>query len=76
MEPFLAERLYADILMCMPRRSDRYVAAKEATFTVVNNILAQQSSATVTSQQIVQSTATVLKALDSKAYLHYTANHL
>lgn len=76
MEPFSAERLYADILVCMPRRPDRYIAAKEAAFTVVVQLLTQQSSATVTPQQIVQSTSKVLKALDSKAYLHYTANHL
>lgn len=75
-EPFSADRLFSDILACMPHRSDRYTAAREATSTTIKQLISKQSTAALDPPQISDATARVLKALDKKAYLHYTANHL
>ncbi len=75
-QPFISDRLFASILTCMPHREDRFITAREATYTVISKLICQQTAASVSTDVIIETTTTVLKALDKKAYLHYTANHI
>lgn len=73
--PFVPDRLYTDVLMALSDRPDCYVAAKEVTSTVINGLLELPQSPLFLPPQISLMTAKVLKRLDKRAHLRYTAEH-
>ncbi len=74
-KPFLADKLFADFLLVMKHRPDRYTAAREATYTTVQNLIKLPSQPLFEKRQISACAADVLKKLDKRAYLHYAADH-
>lgn len=74
-EPFLADKLFSDVLATIAHRSDRYAAAREITTTVIQKLLKKPQNASFSASSIAQETAKVLKRFDRRAYLRYVADH-
>jgi len=74
-EPFVADILFTDILSAMQDRKDRYTAAREATSTIVAQLLKLPGKPLFSAPQISLISADVLKKLDKRAYLRFTADH-
>jgi transcriptional repressor NrdR len=75
MGPFLPDLLFTDVLLALQDRKDAYVAAREVVSTTVQNLLKSSQSPSFTPKKISEATAKVLKRLDKRAYLRYTAEH-
>jgi transcriptional repressor NrdR len=73
--PFMADRLFTDVLAALKDRNDRYVAAREITSTVIKDLLKNEQRPTFNSVTISKTTAGVLKRFDKRAYLRYLADH-
>ena len=72
---FLADKLFTEVLLALQDRKDCYVAAREATNTVIKQLLKDKSKPRFTATQISHLTAKVLKRLDRRAWLRYVAEH-
>jgi transcriptional regulator NrdR family protein len=75
LEPFILDQLFTDILLALQDRKDCYVAARETCSTVIFKLLKNSSQSVFEPQQISDTTAKVLKALDKRAYLRYVSEH-
>ena len=73
--PFLADKLYSDLLAAMQDRPDRYTAAREATATVIKRLLSLPDRPVFTATQISAASGAVLSKLDRRAWLRYAAEH-
>jgi transcriptional repressor NrdR len=74
--PFLADRLFADVLSALIDHKDKYVAAREVTATVIKNLLQEKpNNLLFSSKSISKITSTVLKKFDKHAWLRYVADH-
>ncbi|MEX1995602.1 MAG: hypothetical protein WD887_02390, partial [Candidatus Saccharimonadales bacterium] len=69
------DRLYMEVLLALQDRQDCYIAAKEVTAAVINNLLKLPESPLFSPPQISIATALVLKRLDRRGYLRYAAEH-
>lgn len=74
-KPFVSDILFTDILLAMQDRKDRYLAAREATATIVSKVLKLPGKPLFSTPQISLISADVLKKLDKRAYLRFTAEH-
>jgi len=74
MSPFLADKLFTEVLLALQDHKDLYLAAREITNTVVRQLLKPKKSV-FTPTQISKTTAEVLKRFDKRAYLRYISEH-
>jgi transcriptional repressor NrdR len=74
-EPFLPDILFTDLLQAMRDRKDKYIAAREVTFTVIQKLLKQPEKPLFPIKLISKTTADVLKSFDKRAHLRYIAEH-
>jgi transcriptional repressor NrdR len=74
-QPFLADRLFTDVLAALKDRQDRYVAAREIASTVIQKLLKNAHNASLSPKSVSKATAEVLKRFDKRAYLRYVADH-
>jgi hypothetical protein len=75
MEPFLPEMLLSDLAVALQDRPDRYLAAREATHTVINRLLSLPDKPTFSRPQITAAAGVVLSRLDRRAWLRFVAEH-
>jgi len=73
--PFSEDIIYSELLLALKHRPDRYMAAREATYTVIKALLKLPDKPEYAPKQISQSIAQVLRRLDRPAYLRYLADH-
>ncbi|MBI4033543.1 hypothetical protein HY379_00935 [Candidatus Saccharibacteria bacterium] len=74
-EPFLPDKLYTEVLLALQDRKDAYVAAREATNTIIKELLKLPDKPLFHPEQISRVVGAVLKRLDRRAYLRYAAEH-
>ena len=74
-EPFLSDLLFAEILLALQHRKDRYTAAREVTTTVIAELLDEPDKPLFKAPQISLAASRVLARLDEAAWLRYTADH-
>ena len=74
-QPFLVDMLYTELLFAMSHRKDAYRDAREATKTVIGHLLQLPGKPLFSPSQISSVTSGVLKKLDHRAHLRYTAEH-
>lgn len=74
-KPFISDLLFTELLLALQDRKDCYLAAREATSTIINHLLKQPEKPLFTPAQISKTSAEVLKRLDKRAYLRYSAEH-
>ncbi len=74
-EAFLPDKLYTEVLLALQDRKDCYSAAREITNTVISELLKLSDKPLLTTKQISQAAAKVLKRFDRRAYLRYVAEH-
>ena len=75
LEPFLTDLLFVEILFALSDRKNAYIDAREVTNTIIQTLLALPSAPVFLSTEISQTTATVLKRFDGRAWHRYTADH-
>lgn len=75
LEPFSRDKLFISVYDSLRHRSDALSASTELTRTIIGKLLPQSVSATLTIQQITETTASVLGNFDPIAHTHYTAFH-
>jgi transcriptional repressor NrdR len=74
-QPFLADKLFTDVLAALKDHRGRYIAAREITSTVTKNLLKNRQSPSFGPKAISNATAEVLKRFDKRAWLRYVAEH-
>jgi transcriptional repressor NrdR len=74
-QPFLTDRLFADVLAALKDHKDRYIATREVTSTVIKNLLKSEQSPSFKPKEISKATDKVLKRFDKRAHLRYAADH-
>lgn len=74
-KPFVADKLFTEVLLAMQDRSDCYLRAREATSTIVKQLLKLTSAPFIEAPEVSQTAAKVLKRLDKQAYLRYQVEH-
>ena len=74
-KPFLSDLLFTEVLLALQDRKDCYLAAREVTSTVIQQLLKLPSLPQIKSTQISQAAAKVLKRLDKRAWLRYISEH-
>ena len=74
-EPFLSDLLFAEVLLALQHRNDRYTAAREVTSTIVAELLQEPDKPLFKPPQISLVASRVLARLDEQAWLRYTAEH-
>lgn len=73
--PFVTDILFTEVLMAMVHRRNAYLDAREATNTVIARLLMLPGKPLYSPPQISLITSEVLKKLDRRAYLRFTAEH-
>lgn len=74
-EPFLIDKLFTEVLLALQDRKNCYLEAREVTSTVIKELLKSPAKPKLTSRQISESAAKVLKRLDRRAWLRYLSEH-
>jgi transcriptional repressor NrdR len=74
-KPFVADMLFTELLMAMSHRKNSYLDAREATSTVIKKLLELPGKPLYLPSQISLVASEVLKKLDWRAHLRYTAEH-
>src|SRR2546423_1561441 len=74
-QPFLPDMLFTELLLALKDRIDSYVAAREATSTVVKRLLELPEKPLFHPSQITVAAGAVLSRLDRRAWLRYAAEH-
>lgn len=74
-KPFISDLLFTELLLALQDRKDCYMAAREATTTVITRLLRLPEKPLFGPSQISQVAGAVLKKLDKRAYLRYSAEH-
>jgi transcriptional repressor NrdR len=72
-EPFLADRLYTELLLSLEHRKSCFTDARELTLTIIRNLLKQPGSPVFSPKQISNETLSVLKRFDKKAWHKFSA---
>jgi transcriptional repressor NrdR len=72
---FESDLLFTELLLALQDRRDCYIAAREATSTVIARLLRLPGSPLFSSKQISNTSAQVLRKLDKRAWLRYVAEH-
>ena len=72
---FNEDLLYSDLLMALKDRKDAYTAAREACYTVIQQLLKLPQKPQFTTTDISRVCAVVLKRLDQPAYHRFYADH-
>lgn len=73
--PFLADKLFTEVLLAMQDRKDCYIAAREVTSTVIQKLLDLPAAPLFKPPQISSITAQTLKRLERRAWLRFVAEH-
>ena len=73
--PFQSDILYTEMVMAMSHRKNAYIDAREATNTVITRLLELPGKPLYSRNQISLVATDVLKKLDHRAYLRYSADH-
>ena len=73
--PFQSDKLFSDLLSALQDREDRYLAAREATNTVINRLLKESDAPLFSTSQISSEAGAVLSKLDRRAWLRFVAEH-
>lgn len=74
-EPFLADKLYTEVLLALQDRKNCYNDAREATATIIRQVLEGSPETTIPSGVISEAAASVLKKLDKRAWMRFVAEH-
>jgi transcriptional repressor NrdR len=74
-KPFLPDLLFTEVLLALQDRKNCYIDAREATNTVINQLLKMPGKPLFTPQQISQAASRVLGRLDKRAQLRFIAEH-
>ena|SRR6185437_13880580 len=74
-EPFLSDLLFADVLLAMIHRKDRYTVARELTSTVIAELLDEPNKPLFKPARISLATSRALARFDEQAWLRFTAEH-
>ena len=75
-QPFVEDKLYSDLLDALKDHNDSYTAAREATYTVIGQLLKSSKKPQFSKEDISRAAAGVLERLDQRAYLRYRAEYL
>ena len=75
LRPFVTDMLFTEMLMAMSHRKNAYLDAREATNTVILHLLKLPGKPLYSPPQISLISSDVLKKLDRRAHLRYTAEH-
>jgi transcriptional repressor NrdR len=73
--PFLADRLFTDVLSALKDHKDKYIAAREITATSIKNLQTNSEKPLFSTKAISKTTALTLKRFDKRAWLRYVADH-
>lgn len=73
--PFLPDMLFTEVLLALQDRKDCYIAAREATSTIIKNLLKLPDKPLYPPAAISRATGDVLKRLDKRAWLRYVSEH-
>jgi transcriptional repressor NrdR len=74
-KPFVSDILFTEILLAMQDRKDCYLAAREATATIVSKLLKLPGKPLFSTTQISLISADVLKKLDKRSYERFSIEH-
>jgi len=74
-KPFVTDMLFTELLLAMSHRKNAYLDAREATNTVIKRLLELPGKPLYSPPQISLITSDILKKLDKRAHLRYTAEH-
>jgi hypothetical protein len=67
--------LFSDLLEVMGHRDDRFIAAREISFTITQKLLKLPENPLYSTRTISKIAAEVLKNFDKRSYLRYVADH-
>lgn len=74
-KPFVTDMLFTELLLAMSHRKNAYSDAREASNTVITRLLELPGKPLYSPSQISLITSDVLKKLDKRAHLRYSAEH-
>lgn len=74
-EPFVREKLLISVYESCKHRPHALEDAQALTATVITKLLTQVKDATLSIQEIIATTGTVLQHFDHAAHVHYSAYH-
>lgn len=72
-KPFLADKLYTEVLLAVEHRKNCYSEARELTNTIIKQLLSETGRPVFTSKQISAKTLQVLARFDKRAWHRYSA---
>lgn len=72
-KPFLADKLYTEVLLAVEHRKNCYNEARELTNTIIKQLLSETGRPVFTSKQISAKTLQVLARFDKRAWHRYSA---
>lgn len=73
--PFMADKLFKDVMDKLKGNQRPYETAREITATITHKVLKDASNGLISSQAISRVAAVTLKNFDHQAYLRYIADH-
>jgi transcriptional repressor NrdR len=74
-KPFESDLLFTELLLALQDRKDCYQAAREATHAVIARLLKLADKPLFKTTEISSASSGVLKSLDRRAWLRYSAEH-
>ena len=74
-KPFLQDMLFTEVLLALQDTPNNYIAAREVTNTVIQQLLRQSNKPAFEPKQISLATSKVLKRFNKRAWLRYIAEH-
>ena len=74
-KPFLQDMLFTEVLLALQDTPNNYIAAREVTNTVIQQLLRQSNKPAFEPKQISLATSKVLKRFNNRAWLRYIAEH-
>ncbi len=75
LEPFVSDKLYAEVLLALQDRKNCYTEARELVSTITQKLLKQAESPIVSTKQISRATEQVLKSFNRRAWQRYSLEH-
>ena len=74
-KPFLQDMLFTEVLLALQDTPNNYIAAREVTNTVIQQLLRQSNKPAFEPKQISLATSKVLKRFNKRAWLRYIAEY-